>query len=94
MYPGHFAAGLALKVSEPRASTLGIMIGVGFLDLIFAVGVWFRCGRWNTAAPDYPVVALAAYGGGVVHLLRPRILARWGPRSSCDGRGGFLPLAA
>jgi hypothetical protein len=41
MYPGHFAAGLALKVSEPRASTLGIMIGVGFLDLVFAVGVGF-----------------------------------------------------
>jgi hypothetical protein len=41
MYPGHFAAGLALKVSEPRASTLGIMIGVGLLDLIFAVGVGF-----------------------------------------------------
>jgi membrane-bound metal-dependent hydrolase YbcI (DUF457 family) len=41
MYPGHFAAGLALKVSEPKASTLGIMIGVGFLDLVFAVGVGF-----------------------------------------------------
>jgi hypothetical protein len=39
MYPGHLAAGLALKVSEPRASTLGIMVGVGLLDLIFAVGV-------------------------------------------------------
>lgn len=41
MYPGHFAAGLALKVSEPKASTLGIMSGVGFLDLVFAVGVGF-----------------------------------------------------
>lgn len=41
MYLGHFAAGLALKVAEPKASTLGIMIGVGFLDLIFAVGVGF-----------------------------------------------------
>jgi membrane-bound metal-dependent hydrolase YbcI (DUF457 family) len=39
MYPGHFAAGLALKVAEPKASTVGIMIGVGFLDVVFAVGV-------------------------------------------------------
>jgi hypothetical protein len=39
MYPGHFAAGLILKISEPEASTLGIMVGVGFLDLVFAAGV-------------------------------------------------------
>lgn len=35
MYAGHFAAGLALKVREPRAPTWAIMIGVGFLDLLF-----------------------------------------------------------
>jgi membrane-bound metal-dependent hydrolase YbcI (DUF457 family) len=39
MFPGHFAAGLALKVAEPRAPTLGLMVGVGFLDLVFGVAV-------------------------------------------------------
>jgi membrane-bound metal-dependent hydrolase YbcI (DUF457 family) len=37
MYAGHFAAGLAIKTVEPRAPTLGLMIGVGFLDLVFGV---------------------------------------------------------
>jgi hypothetical protein len=41
MYPGHIAAGLALKVAQPKASTLGIMIGVVFLDLVSAFGVGF-----------------------------------------------------
>jgi membrane-bound metal-dependent hydrolase YbcI (DUF457 family) len=41
MYPGHFAAGLALKAAEPRASTLGLMLGVGLLDIIFGVLVPF-----------------------------------------------------
>jgi membrane-bound metal-dependent hydrolase YbcI (DUF457 family) len=41
MYPGHFAAGLALKAAEPRAPTLGLMIGVSVLDLVFAVAVAF-----------------------------------------------------
>ena len=35
MYAGHFAAGLALKAKEPEAPTWGILLGVGFLDLIF-----------------------------------------------------------
>lgn len=39
MYPGHFAAGLALKVAQPRASTLGLLIGIGALDLIFGLAV-------------------------------------------------------
>jgi membrane-bound metal-dependent hydrolase YbcI (DUF457 family) len=39
MYPGHFAAGLALKAAEPRAPTLGLMIGVSVLDLAFGVAV-------------------------------------------------------
>jgi hypothetical protein len=37
MFPGHFAAGLALKAIEPRAPMLGLMIGVGVLDLVFGV---------------------------------------------------------
>ncbi|GGA43185.1 hypothetical protein GCM10011395_11840 [Sphingomonas psychrolutea] len=39
MFPGHFAAGLALKVAQPRAPMLGLMIGVGVLDLLFGIGV-------------------------------------------------------
>ena len=39
MFPGHFAAGLAIKAIEPRAPMLGLMIGVGMLDLVFGVGV-------------------------------------------------------
>lgn len=42
MYAGHFAAGLALKAAEPRAPTLGLMVGVGFLDLVFGMLVAAR----------------------------------------------------
>lgn len=35
MYAGHFAAGLALKARAPEAPTWGILLGVGFLDLLF-----------------------------------------------------------
>ncbi len=42
MFPGHFAAGLALKTVEPRAPTLGLMVGVGVLDLVFGALVPFH----------------------------------------------------
>ncbi len=35
MYVGHLAAGLALKAAEPRAPTWGLILGVGFLDILF-----------------------------------------------------------
>lgn len=35
MYAGHFAAGLALKATEPKAPMWGILVGVGLLDLLF-----------------------------------------------------------
>lgn len=35
LYAGHFAAGLALKAKLPRAPTWGLLLGVGFLDLLF-----------------------------------------------------------
>lgn len=35
MYAGHFAAGLALKASRPKAPTWGILIGTGLLDILF-----------------------------------------------------------
>lgn len=42
MFPGHFAAGLAIKTVEPRAPTFGLMVGVGFIDLVFGVLVPFH----------------------------------------------------
>ena len=35
MYVGHFAAGLALKAAEPKAPTWGLLLAVGFLDILF-----------------------------------------------------------
>ena len=35
MYVGHFAAGLALKATEPKAPTWGLLLGVGFMDILF-----------------------------------------------------------
>ncbi len=37
MYPGHFATGLALKAVVPRAPTLGLMVGVTLLDLVYGI---------------------------------------------------------
>eukprot|EP01037_Dinobryon_pediforme_P012349 gene12349-12436_t len=42
MFPGHFAAGLAIRTVEPRAPTFGLMVGVGFIDLVFGVLVPFH----------------------------------------------------
>lgn len=39
MYAGHFAAGLAIKAKEPSAPTWALLLGVGFLDVLFGVFV-------------------------------------------------------
>jgi len=39
MYAGHFAAGLAMKAAEPRAPTWALLLGVGFLDVLFGIFV-------------------------------------------------------
>ena len=36
MYAGHFAAGLAIKARVPEVPTLAVLVGVSFLDLLFA----------------------------------------------------------
>lgn len=36
MYAGHFAAGFAIKANTPAAPTWGLLVGVGFLDILFA----------------------------------------------------------
>jgi len=35
MYAGHLGLGLALKAKEPRAPTWALLLGVGFLDVLF-----------------------------------------------------------
>ena len=35
MYVGHFAAALAIKAQEPKAPTWALLVGVGFLDILF-----------------------------------------------------------
>ncbi len=39
MYAGHLAAGLAMKAREPRAPTWALLIGVGFVDILFGAFV-------------------------------------------------------
>jgi len=39
MYAGHFAAGMAIKATTPRAPTWAILLGVGFLDALFGIFV-------------------------------------------------------
>jgi hypothetical protein len=41
MYAGHFAAALALKTTQPRAPTWALLLGVGFLDVLFGIFVLF-----------------------------------------------------
>jgi membrane-bound metal-dependent hydrolase YbcI (DUF457 family) len=42
VYPGHFAAGLALKTIEPRSPMWALLVGVALLDFLFGVFVLFR----------------------------------------------------
>ena len=35
MYAAHFASALALKAKEPRAPTWGLLVAVGWLDILF-----------------------------------------------------------
>lgn len=39
MYAGHFAVGLALKAKRPAAPTWAILLGTGFLDVLFGIFV-------------------------------------------------------
>ena len=39
MYAGHFAAALAMKGTAPRVPTWALLLGVGFLDILFGVFV-------------------------------------------------------
>jgi len=39
MYAGHFAAAFALKRAQPRAPTWALLLGAGFLDVLFGIFV-------------------------------------------------------
>lgn len=39
MYAGHYAAGLAIKAAQPKAPTWALLLGVGFLDVLFGIFV-------------------------------------------------------
>jgi membrane-bound metal-dependent hydrolase YbcI (DUF457 family) len=39
MYAGHFAVGLALKANRPAAPTWALLLGTGFLDVLFGIFV-------------------------------------------------------
>jgi hypothetical protein len=45
MYASHFAAGLAIKAKQPLAPTWALLLGVGFLDVLFGVFVMWGCER-------------------------------------------------
>jgi hypothetical protein len=39
MYAGHFAVGLALKAKQPAVPTWAVLLGTGFLDVLFGIFV-------------------------------------------------------
>jgi hypothetical protein len=58
MYAGHFAAGLAIKAREPRAPTWAVLLGVGFVDLLFGVFVLAGIERVSITPGQAPGFAL------------------------------------
>jgi len=53
MYAGHFAAGLATKGRVPRAPTWALLVGVGFLDILFGPFVLLGIER-ASMTPGHP----------------------------------------
>jgi len=48
VYAGHFAAGLAIKATQPKAPSWAVLLGVGFLDVLFGVFVMLGVERVTT----------------------------------------------
>ena len=53
MYAGHLASAMAMKAKEPRAPTWALVLGVGFLDVLFGIFVPFGIER-ATLTPGVP----------------------------------------
>lgn len=58
MYAGHFAAGLAIKAKEPRAPTWALLLGVGFLDVLFGIFVMLGVEKVTMTPHSSPGFAL------------------------------------
>jgi hypothetical protein len=92
MFPGHFAAGLALKALVPRAPMLGLAIGVGVLDLVFGVcvGLGIEGGGFSHFVTPWShsllmavawsllyAIAFYGYGRAVVGAMFAAVLSHW-----------------
>ncbi len=58
MYAGHYAAGLAIKAKEPLAPTWALLLGVGFLDVLFGIFVMLGIERVTITPGISPGFAL------------------------------------
>ena len=58
MYAGHFAAGLAIKATEPRVPTWAVLLGVGFVDILFGAFLLLGIERAHLTPGQSPGFAL------------------------------------
>jgi hypothetical protein len=58
MYAGHFAAGLAIKATEPRAPTWALLLGAGLLDVLFPIFAFAGLERARVTPGQSPGFAL------------------------------------
>lgn len=58
MFAGHFAGALAIKATEPRAPTWGLIVGVGVCDLLFGTFVLTGIERLHITPGHSPGFAL------------------------------------
>jgi len=58
MYAGHFAAGLAIKATQPRAPTWALLLGAGLLDVLFPIFVLAGLERARVTPGQSPGFAL------------------------------------
>ena len=58
MYAGHYAAGLAIKAARPQAPTWAVLLGVGFLDVLFGIFVMLGIERVTVTPGMSPGFAL------------------------------------
>ena len=91
MYAGHFAAALAMKAREPRAPTWGLLLGAGFVDVLFGVFVVLGVEQTTITPGEAPgfrldfidwshsmaMSALWAVVFGLMFLRRGKIVALW-----------------
>jgi hypothetical protein len=91
MYAGHLAAAMAMKSQEPRAPTWALVLGVGFLDVLFGIFIVLGIERATMTPGHSPGFALDfidwshsfaaslfwAICFGLVFIRRGRTVAAW-----------------